>query len=111
MQIVEALGDPCCHCGSRQIIREPVHLLGACVQCSPAVLAERRWNDRIARAVGRTAKPPVAQRQPVPALPNGSSVSNWPARPLFGRLPRRRGPSAPMPAGRKIPVQLTLPGF
>lgn len=110
MHIVEALGDPCCNCGSRQIVKEPIHLIGACAQCSPAALAELRWNQRVARAAGHVPQRPVVQQPPAPAF-SGNWAATRPARKQFGRLPRRREQSAPMPAARKLPVQLILPGF
>ena len=109
MRIVEALGAPCCNCGSKQIISEPAHLVGACAKCSPAVLAEQRWNYRVARAAGHVAEAQAAQQTQAPAS-RGYWARTSPARKEFGRLPRRQGTNPSMRAVRQNPVQLALPG-
>jgi hypothetical protein len=109
MHTTEALGDPCCNCGSRQIVVEPAHLSGACAQCSAAVTAERRWNERIAKAASRRAATPQVQYARATCdwiLCNEATASQ--ARPLFGRLPRRQSNSSPPIPTPQPSEQLTL---
>lgn len=112
MLIVQAFGDPCCNCGSRQIVVEPKHLIGACAQCAPAVLIERSWSERLAKA-GRTsvAEPRVQQSRAIVAQVHWNGAAPSRPRPLFGRLPRRQG-NNPSPGAKPKPCeQLSLPGF
>ena len=109
MHLAQAMGEPCCNCGSREIIVEPAHLLGACARCSPAVSEERRWNDRVAKAAQGRDDLSVGALD----LAAFSAVA-WDAgtplpRKRFGRLPPRK---APFPApSRPAKAQLDFPGI
>jgi len=112
MRIVQAFGEPCCSCGSRHVVVEPVHLIGACADCSSAVIAERRWNDRIGKAVSRNAVTPAAKQGHANfvGVHSGEAAAGQP-RPLFGRLPPRQIKGQSQRTNPKHPEQLTFPGF
>ncbi len=108
MHLAQAMGEPCCNCGSREIIVSPPHLMGACAHCSPAVAEERRWNDRVARAA-------QAGSDPSGAALTLAMFSAWAwkdaapqPRKRFGRLPPRK---APFLANQPAKTQLDFPGM
>ena len=112
MRIVEAFGEPCCNCGSRNVVVEPVHLIGACADCSSVVIAERRWNDRIGKAVSRNSVTPAAKQRHTNfvGVHWGNAAAGQP-RSLFGRLPPRQFNSQSLRTNPKPPEQLAFPGF